>query len=69
MAKQQCGNNIQVEIKGDKLMLEIDLTKENGPSKSGKTVNIGSTRGNQRIPYGDTEIVIGVNCYKYPDEE
>jgi len=41
--------NVKWEINGDKLIIEIDLTKDFGPSKSGKTITIASTRGNQKI--------------------
>ena len=40
--------NVEWEIKDDKLIVEIDLTKNFGPSKSGKTITIASTRGNQK---------------------
>jgi len=57
--------NVKYEIKDDKLIIEIDLTKEFGPSKSGKTITIASTRGNQKIE--GTDAVIGLNVYKYPE--
>jgi len=57
--------NVEWEIKGDKLIIEIDLTKDFGPSKSGKTITIASTRGNQKIE--GTDAVIGLNVYKYPE--
>lgn len=57
--------NVEWEIKGDKLIIEIDLTMEFGPSKSGKTITIASTRGNQNIE--GTDAVIGLNVYKYPE--
>ena len=34
--------NVEWEIKGDKLIVGIDLTKDFGPSKSGKTIDIKS---------------------------
>jgi len=58
--------NVEWEIKGDKLIIEIDLTKDFGPSKSGKTINIVSTRGNQKIE--GTNAIIGLNVYKYPED-
>lgn len=68
MAKQEHGNNVHAEIKGNKLTLEIDLTKDFGKSKSGKTVSIASTKGNVRLQTDKgKEVVIGVNCYKYPE--
>jgi len=57
--------NVEWEIKGDKLIVEIDLTKEFGPSKSGKTITIASTRGNQQVV--GTDAIIGLNVYKYPE--
>jgi hypothetical protein len=59
--------NVKWEIEGDKLIIEVNLTKEFGPSKSGKTITIASTRGNQRIE--GTNAVIGLNVYKYPEGE
>ncbi|MCK4467631.1 MAG: hypothetical protein KAU60_04690 [Desulfobacterales bacterium] len=57
--------NVKLEVKDDKLIIEIDLTKEFGLSKSGKTITIASTRGNQKIE--GTDAVIGLNVYKYPE--
>jgi len=58
--------NVKYEVKDDKLIIEIDLTKEFGPSKSGKTITVASTRGNQKID--GTDVVIGLNLYKYPEK-
>ena len=58
-------DNVKWEVKDNKLIIEIDLTKEFGLSKSGKTLTIASTRGNQKIEGTDT--VIGLNVYKYPE--
>jgi hypothetical protein len=57
--------NVKWEVKEDKLIIEVDLTKEFGPSKSGKTITIASTRGNQKVE--GTDAVIGLNVYKYPE--
>jgi len=57
--------NVEWEIKGDKLIIEIDLKKDFGPSKSGKTITIASTRGNQKVE--GTDAIIGLNVYKYPE--
>ena len=59
--------NVKWEVKDNKLIIEIDLTKEFGPSKSGETITIASTRGNQKIE--GTDVVIGLNVYKYPENE
>jgi hypothetical protein len=57
--------NVKWEVKDNKLIIEIDLTLEFGGSKSGKTITIASTRGNQKIE--GTNAVIGLNVYKYPE--
>ena len=56
---------IYLKIYSKKLIIEIDLTKEFGLSKSGKTITIASTRGNQKIE--GTDAIIGLNVYKYPE--
>jgi len=35
--------NVKWEVKDDKLIVEIDLTKDFGPSKSGKTITVASS--------------------------
>jgi len=55
--------NVKMEVKDNKLIIEVDLTKEVGTSKSGKSKIIASTLGNQLVP--DTDgIKIGLNVYK-----
>ena len=56
------GDNIKGKVENDKLYLEIDLTKDLGLSKSGKSSNIATTRGNQTVP--NTNIKLGLNMYK-----
>jgi hypothetical protein len=58
--------NVKWEVKDNKLTIEIDLTKEFGRSKSGKTITIASTKGNQKIE--GTDVIIGLNVYKYPEK-
>ena len=60
--------NIQIEVNDNKAVITIDLSKEFGPSKSGKTIVVATTRGNVPIPGSDT-IKIGINCYKYPERK
>jgi hypothetical protein len=45
------------------LIIKVDLTKEFGPSASGKTIIIASTEGNISIPDKE-KIKIGLNVYK-----
>ncbi len=54
--------NVEMKVEGDNLEILIDLNKEFGPSKSGKTVIVASTEGNQLI-IGRQE-KIGLNVYK-----
>lgn len=59
-------DNVKLEVKDGKLIIEIDLTQEFGLSKSGKTISIASTKGNQKIE--GTDAVIGLNVYRYPEK-
>ena len=53
--------NVEYKITGNKLTIEVDLSKEHGSSKSGKTTVIASTQGNVRLPSGAS---MGLNVYK-----
>jgi ABC-type molybdate transport system ATPase subunit len=55
--------NVDMKLDGDILTIKVDVTKEFGPSSSGKTIIIASTEGNISIPEKD-EIKIGLNVYK-----
>ena len=57
------GNNIEASVEGKKLTLVIDLSKELGASKSGKTMLVASTNGNQKIAT-EHGVTIGLNAYK-----
>ena len=52
-----------MKVEGNVLTIKVDLTKEFGPSSSGKTIIIASTEGNVSIP-GYKEAKIGLNVYK-----
>jgi len=54
--------NVTTAVKGNKLVIEVDLSKNFGPSKSGKTVIIASTEGNQKVDGADA--ILGLNIYK-----
>lgn len=54
--------NVTYEIKGKKLIIEVDLSKELGISASGKSMSIASSKGNKAI--GHDDIVMGLNVYK-----
>ncbi len=55
--------NVEMKLDGDILTIKVDLTKEFGPSASGKTIIIASTEGNISIPEKE-EIKIGLNVYR-----
>jgi hypothetical protein len=55
--------NVEMNLVGNILTVKVDITKEFGPSASGKTIIIASTEGNISIPEKD-EIKIGLNVYK-----
>jgi len=52
-----------MKVEGNILTIKVDLSKEFGPSSSGKTIIIGSTEGNVAIPEKE-EVKIGLNVYK-----
>jgi hypothetical protein len=54
--------NVEMSVSGTILTITVDLTKEFGPSSSGKTIIIASTEGNYRLPERDE--VVGVNVYR-----
>ncbi len=47
-------DNVQIEVKDNKAVITIDLNKDFGPSKSGKTIVVATTRGNVPIPGAET---------------
>ena len=51
----------------NRLLIIVDLNKEFGPSKSGKTIVVASTKGNKRLE--GTDCFLGLNVYKYPEEK
>ena len=57
--------NVEMKVENNILTIKVDLTKEFGPSSSGKTIIIASTEGNVSIP-GNESGKIGLNVYKYP---
>ena len=54
--------NVEMTVEGATLTIKVDLTKEFGPSASGKTIIIASTEGNVTIS-GRPEKV-GLNVYR-----
>ena len=54
--------NVELSVNGKILTITVDLTKEFGPSSSGKTIIIASTEGDIPLP-GRAEVV-GLNVYR-----
>ncbi len=54
--------NVQMAVDGNILTIRVDLSKEFGPSASGKTIIIASTEGNVSVP--DREEKVGLNVYR-----
>jgi hypothetical protein len=54
--------NVEMTIAGNILTITVDLTKEFGPSASGKTIIVASTEGNVMVPERDEKI--GLNVYR-----
>ncbi|MFH0789411.1 MAG: hypothetical protein V2B13_17600 [Pseudomonadota bacterium] len=55
--------NVQLSVEGNILTIKVDLSKEFGPSSSGKTIIIASTEGNVSIPEHE-EAKVGLNVYR-----
>ena len=51
-------------IKGNKLVVEIDMVPAGTKSKSGKSETVASSFGNQAVAVGNQVITIGLNAYK-----
>jgi hypothetical protein len=54
--------NVELAVEGNTLIIKVDLTKEYGPSSSGKNIIIATTEGNVSLP--DREEKIGLNVYR-----
>ncbi|MGD9852699.1 MAG: hypothetical protein AB7T38_15685 [Nitrospirales bacterium] len=58
--------NVDLKIEGMILTIKVDLSKDFGPSSSGKTTIIATTEGNVSVP--GREEKIGLNIYKKKGE-
>jgi hypothetical protein len=61
-ARQLKGKNVDIDLNGANLIIRSDLSKDFGPSKSGKTTIVASTEGNKSLP--GREEKIGLNIYR-----
>lgn len=58
--------NVKITMKDNILLLAVDLSKVQGPSKTGKTIVIATTEGNQEVP-GNPLMRFGLNVYQYKE--
>lgn len=56
--------NCEIKQAAGKITITIDLSKSLGPSKSGKTILVASTYGNQTVSTPKGHVSLGVNCYR-----
>ena len=54
--------NVEMAVDGNILTLKVDLSREFGPSASGKTTIIATTEGNISVP--DRDEKVGLNVYR-----
>ena len=54
--------NVDIKVEGNTLIIRVDLSKEFGPSASGKTTIVASTEGNVAVP--EHEVKVGLNVYR-----
>ena len=60
--------NVKIEVKENKMVVTVDMSKDQGPSKSGKTRVIASSHGNVPVP-GHADCRLGLNVYRKPNGE
>jgi hypothetical protein len=58
--------NVEMKVAKGILTITVDLNKTIGPSKSGKTILIGSTDGNATVVGHTEDVRVGLNVYKFP---
>lgn len=54
--------NVKFEIRGDVLVINIDLKERHGASRTGQSVLIATTEGNHELP-GHSNMFFGLNVY------
>jgi hypothetical protein len=53
--------NVVVRVEGNKLTIEVDLSREYGPSSTGKTIIVATTAGSIKVT---DKISLGLNVFK-----
>lgn len=57
-------SNYTIKIEESKLIITVDLTKDEGPSKTGKTLIVGSSNGFVKIGPSHPDISLNLNVVK-----
>lgn len=57
--------NIEVSVQAGKLIIEVDMDVEHGPSASGKTTIIGTTSGAAKVAQNEAGQDVILNCTVY----
>ncbi len=55
---------MKMTVKGSILTVEVDLSKDLGPSKSGKTNLIATTQGEQQVQGAEGRVYANINVYR-----
>ena len=56
--------NLRVDQEKKILTITVDLSKDFGESKSGKSITIATTEGNVSLEEGFADVKIGLNVYR-----
>ncbi len=59
-AKKKKMRNVKMIVKGNILIIEVDLSRSFGPSNTGKSIITASTQGFVPVPGSDKEIIFSV---------
>jgi len=54
--------NIKTEVKGNELIIRVDLSARLGPSSTGKTIIVASSAGNANVT-GHPGVKFGLNVF------
>lgn len=60
----EVGSGVMVRAEGTTLHIQVDLSKRLGPSKTGKTTVVASTKGIIKAPGSDNDgVMYGFNAF------
>ncbi len=68
----EIGKGVSVAAQGNILTIQLDMSKNFGKSRSGKSIVIATTEGNKGISSKmgrEDNVYLGVNCYKYENNK